>query len=131
METFKARRRVIKTQPPERYAALLASRAQTVGTRRKSLKRPSKRSSASPTPRSLESVLLPGRVDNYRPELLDNAFRLRQILLAHRPRRPQLPPYEDIDWDAELSGNQLDGTEKRVFDALQKRGASFAQRLVD
>ena len=72
METIKARRRVVKTQPPERYAALLISRARTVGTPAEKLEAAIKALAGLPCPPGVwESALLPGRVDNYRPELLD------------------------------------------------------------
>jgi ATP-dependent Lhr-like helicase len=132
METIKARRRMITTQPPERYAALLASRIQTVGTPAEKLEAAIKALIGLPYPPSVwESVLLPGRVDNYRPELLDTLLGSGKYFWRISPDGLSFHPYDDIDWDAELSGDQLEGTEKRVFDALMKRGATFAQRLVD
>jgi len=140
METIKARRRVIKTQPPERYASLLASRAQAVGTPPEKLEASIKALIGLPYPPAVwESVLLPGRVENYRGELLDTLLGSGKYFWRIGPDGLSFHAYGDIDWDADLSetgagpdGNAIkDGGEKRVFDALKKRGASFAQRLVD
>jgi ATP-dependent Lhr-like helicase len=132
MATIKARRRQIRTQPPERYAALLAGRIQTTGTPSEKLEAAVKALCGLPYPPAVwESVLLPSRVDNYRPELLDALLGLGKYFWRIGPDGLSFHPYDDIDWDAELNGGGLEGNEKNVFDALMKRGASFAQRLVD
>jgi ATP-dependent Lhr-like helicase len=132
METIKARRRQITTQPPEHYAALLAGRAQAVGTPSERLELAVKALIGLPYPAAVwESVLFPARVDNYRPELLDTLLGSGKYFWRISPDGLSFHPYDDIDWDADLNGDGLEGNEKHVFDALIKRGASFAQRLVD
>ena len=132
METIKARRRQIQTQPPERYANLLVSRSQTVGTPPEKLETALKALAGLTYPPAVwESVLLPARVDNYRPELIDTLLGSGKYFWHLSPNGLSFHPYDDIDWDAELDSAGLDGNEKHVFDALIKRGASFAQRLVD
>ncbi|NLA86074.1 MAG: DEAD/DEAH box helicase, partial [Clostridiales bacterium] len=140
METIKSRRRVIKTQPPERYASLLINRAQAVGTPPEKLEAAIKALIGLPYPPAVwESVLLPGRVDNCRSELLDTLLSSGKYFWRIGPEGLSFHAYDDIDWYADiqdidivLDGNTaLSGGEKRVFEALMKRGASFAQRLVD
>jgi ATP-dependent helicase Lhr and Lhr-like helicase len=134
-ETVKMRRTQIRTLPPERYAAILASRTQIAAAPGEKLEAALKQLCGLPYPAALwESTLLPTRVSGYRPELLDTLlaqgsffWRMTAELVL------TFYKYEDINWDAELSetGTALAGNEKIIFDALQKRGASFMQRLTD
>jgi len=132
-ETVKNRRSQIKTLPPERYAALMANRIHMMAPSTEQLAGVLHILRDQSYPTALwESVLLPGRVRNYRPELLDKLlgqgdffWRLSSEagLTFHR--------YEDIDWNADISvlGISLEDSEKIIYDALQKRGASFIQML--
>ena len=105
-KTILARRAVIHTQPPERYAALLAERAARAG-----------RDSGTPVERVLstlhslrgqrypaavwESVLFPWRISGYRPELLDNALT-RGEYFWHIENDMTLAFYavDDMNWDS-------------------------------
>lgn len=132
METIKARRRVVKTQPPERYAALLISRARTVGTPAEKLEAAIKALAGLPCPPGVwESALLPGRVDNYRPELLDTLLGTGKYFWRLGPDGLSFHACDDIDWDADMPDAALNESEKRVIDVLMKRGATFTQRLTD
>jgi ATP-dependent Lhr-like helicase len=134
LETIKARRRQIRTQPTERYAALLASRVHVPGTPPERLEAAVKAlAGLSYPPAVWENVLLPARVDNYRPELLDALLGSGKYFWRIGPDGLSFHAYDDIDWDADPTdtGLGLEGNEKHVYDALQKRGASFAQRLVE
>lgn len=71
-ETVKHRRMQIRTQPPERYAALLTSRLRTPAPPMEQLEHALGQLRGQAYPAALwESVLLPARVDGYRPDLLD------------------------------------------------------------
>lgn len=132
-ETIKFRRKQVNTVPADRYAAMMANRVSTLAS-------PSEQLEAAITYlcdqqfplAAWESILLPTRVSGYRPELMDT-------FLSGGTHYWQLNPdlslsfhrYEDIDWDADLSSvtDTLTEQEKIIYDALQKRGASFLQRL--
>jgi ATP-dependent helicase Lhr and Lhr-like helicase len=132
-ETVKSRRNQIKTLPPERYAALLASRIRITAPAGEQLETALKLLSDQPyTPELWESVLLPARVGGYRPELLDALLAQGNLFWNIIPDSGlRFHLYEDMDWDADLSvvGLDLEGNEKLVYEALLKRGASFMQRL--
>jgi len=134
METIKARRREVKTQPAAHYAALLALRAKRAGPAPERLDAALSALSGLPYPPAVwESVLLPGRAGDYRPEHLDALLASGKYVWGICPDGLCFYPYVDIDWDADLTDTRagLEGGEKLIFDALLKRGASFAQRLLD
>lgn len=132
-ETIRSRRRQIKTQPPERYAALLANRIYMVTPVEEQLEVTLKLFCDQPfSPILWESVLLPERVEGYRQALLDTLLTKGILLWRFTPdSRLSFHQYEDIDWDADLSDvlATLEGSEKIVYGALLKRGASFMQSL--
>ena len=134
-ETLKARRRQVRTQPPERYAALLLSRARAPGAPPDKLLAAVKAlSGLSYPPAVWESVLLPARVGDYRPELLDALLGSGKYFWRMDPATGLgFFAYDDIDWDAEPAdgGAALPEEEKRILGVLRKTGASFTQRLVD
>jgi ATP-dependent Lhr-like helicase len=133
-ETIKARRRQVRTQPPEHYAALLADRCRTVGQPAEQLESAVKALAGLAWPPAVwEGVLLPARAGDYRPEQLDALLGAGQYFWRLGSDGLSFYPYGDIDWDADPApaGANLESNERRVFDALLKRGASFAQRLVD
>ncbi|MDF2943677.1 MAG: hypothetical protein K0S01_2535 [Herbinix sp.] len=132
-ETVKNRRRQIKTLPPERYAALLASRMSIMATPNEQLDMTlNVFCDQSYSPVWWESVLLPARVGRYRPELLDTLLAQGNLFWQFMPGAGLcFHRYEDIDWEADLTAvsEGLEGNEKIVYDTLLKRGASFMQRL--
>lgn len=132
-ETVKMRRRQIKTLPPERYAAVLASGVHVSAPPKERLEAVLKALCGVPYPPALwESVLLPARVSGYRPEHLDALLAQGNIFWRITPDAEiRFHMYDDIDWDADVkdAGAALDGDEKTVFEALLKRGASFTNRL--
>lgn len=132
-ETVKNLRRQIKTQGPERYAALLINRIRISAPALEQLERTLELLAGLPFQISLwESTLLPYRVKGYRTELLDTLLTQGK-LFWHMINGEGLmfQSYEDIDWEAELTVNlnSLEGNEKLVYEALLKQGASFTQRL--
>ncbi|MDR3120094.1 MAG: DEAD/DEAH box helicase, partial [Clostridiales bacterium] len=107
-ETVRARRARIQTQPRERYAALLVSRAESYGAGT-----PAERAETALralcgqafSPALWESVLLPWRVGGYRPELLD-AILARGGLFWRIDASGALAfyPYDEMDWEAGDTG---------------------------
>lgn len=130
--TVKTRRNQIRTLPPERFAALLGARIQAAAPPSGQLEAALRalRDKAYP-PAVWENVLLPARVKAYRPELLDTLLAQGLLFWQMTPEGLCFHLYDDIDWDAPLSQEAaaLDGDERLVFEALQKRGASFTQGL--
>lgn len=132
-ETIKSRRAQIKTRPAECYAAIMAGRIKTVAPVQEQLEKSLELLADQAIPAEYwEGCILPARISNYRPEMLDNLlaqgnffWRINDGLTLSFGR------YEDIDWDADLSPvvDSLEGNEKIIYEALQKRGASFMQRL--
>ena len=137
--TVMARRAIIKTQPPERYAALLAGRVNTdaaaantavdrvIGALR------ALRGQAYPAA-LWESALLPGRVSGYRPESLDAALARGEFFwTVGGDASLSFHAYEDIDWENDFSpvngAEGLDGDERIIYDSLKTRGALFTQGL--
>lgn len=134
-ETVKMRRAQIKTLPAERYAALMAGRVRVTGHPEDKLEAALKTLCGQPFPPSLwESALLPARVANYRPELLDKLLAQGNIFWRiNRDGNISFLRYEDIDWDADPGqwADSLSGDEKLVYEVLLKRGASFINRLTE
>jgi ATP-dependent Lhr-like helicase len=131
-ETVKERRRQIKTQPPERYAALLARRTRKSAAPDEQLKAALTSLAGAAFPASLwESVLLPARAPAYRPAMLDAV--LAEGGFCWRMEEGGALSFflrEDIDWDAEIpAGGRDSEAEAFVCDALMKRGASFIQNI--
>ena len=132
-ETIKSRRRQVTTLPAERYAALLTSRMQISAPAAEQLEGGLKALSGQPFPaEAWENILLPARVGNYRPELMDT-FLSGGTLFWQLGSDGRLCYYStgDIDWEADLSETleALDGNERVIYQALLNYGASFMQRL--
>ena len=132
-ETVKSRRRQVTTLPAERYASLLANRMKISAPAAEQLEAALKTLIDQPFPAEVwENTLLPARVENYRPELMD-AFLSHGTLFwqLSSDARLSYQPTADIDWEADLSEilESLDGSEKVIYQALLNYGASFMQRL--
>ncbi len=132
-ETIKTRRRQIVTLPPERYAALLSNRIRFTSTPTDQLEKALKLLCGQSYSATLwESVLLPARVINYRPELLDNLISQGNLFWRLHPDSGlSFHLSDDIDWEYDLNPvlETLTGNENIIYEALLKRGASFMQRL--
>ena len=132
-ETVKQRRNQIKTLPDERYAALLAGKLRTTGTSAERMEAALRSLCGySYTPELWENVIFPARVGDYKPELLDNI--LSQGGFSWRMETDgtlSFHAYEDFDWDAapDNGETQLEGNERLLYEALNKNGASFINRL--
>lgn len=134
-ETIKSRRNQIKTQPCERYAALIVNRLRITASSNDQLDRTLKLMCNQSFSLELwENALLPVRVNGYRPELLDALLSKGELVWHITPGVGlSFHLYDDIDWDTDLAGafEDLEDNERLICEALQKRGASFLQRLND
>lgn len=132
-ETIKSRRAQIKTRPAYSYAAIMAGRIKTVAPPQELLENTLELLSGQAIPAEYwEGCILPARISNYRPEMLDNLLSLGNFFWRMNDDQTlSFGRYEDIDWDADLSSvvESLEGNEKIIYEALFKRGASFMQRL--
>ncbi len=132
-ETVMGRRTRIHTLPPERYAALLASRAQRPAPPKEQLEEALKSLCGLYFPAAWwESLLLPLRVGGYRPEMLDAILSQGHIFWRMRESGELgFHLYEDIDWEKELEPalSEPNEREKLLLNALRQRGASFAHSL--
>ncbi len=132
-ETINNRRSQIRTVPSDRYAALLATRFDIAAPTSEQLKESLRLlSDLSFSPSLWEGILLPARVSNYRPELLDSLLASGSFFWnLSADNGLCFRRYEDIDWDADLTYilEDLEGNEKLIYMELLKRGASFMQRL--
>ncbi len=133
-QTVALRRREAVTQGGARFAHMLALSTRTGAGAAEQLRRALEDLSGAPFPLSMwEDVLLPGRVDAYRPKLLDDLLQKGQwcwtIIGAEKPRLA-FQSALSIDWTKEPAlGEGLTGEESTVAGALKARGASFAHQL--
>ncbi len=134
-ETIKNKRAQIRTQKAERYAALLAERIIQPGTKEEqTLKAIEELKDQSYAPALWESVLLPGRISEYREELLDKVLGQGNYFYCLEEKEGlYFHSYEEVDWEADLTEQVSDLSKKEslLYDALLKRGASFMQRFRD
>ena len=134
-QTVRARRGAIKTLPPSRYAALLARGLRAPGRPADQLRGAVEALVDWPFPiRQWEEALLPARVRDYRPALLDELLSRGEYLWRLEDGRLSLHRSERVDWDAPplwraRSEAVEDDDEAAVLAALEKRGASFAAAL--
>jgi ATP-dependent Lhr-like helicase len=134
-QTIQSRRESIKTLPPERFAAFMASKLRVGGSASAQLRQGLAPLLGSAFPPALwEGALLPARVPNYRPALLDELLAEGEIRWRLLPGQRQMLVFEKsagVDWEAEplTEGIEFDEGESAVLGALKARGASFAQAL--
>ena len=132
-ETVKSRRNQSKTLPGERYAAFLAGRTRIIASAGEQLEAAIKTLCRQSYPAAYwEGTLFPARVANYRGELLDTLLAGGNFLWRMSETGELcFQRYEDIDWDADMTEvmEALTGNERKIYEALYKRGACFMQRL--
>ena len=133
VRTLKNRREEITTCPPENYAALLLSRIQRTAPAEEALQETVKSFAGMALPASAwEELILPARVRGYREGHLD-AFLAKGEFFWHMEDGGKLrfDAAEEIDWDrdVEVPWEELSDKEKKVAEALARRGASFPQAL--
>lgn len=136
-ETVAARRRQVQTVPSSHFAAFLSKRVWHSAPPDEQLKQAMTDLCALPlSPAMWENVLLPARVNTYNPVLLDTILAGGEWFWQMTEEGISFHRYADIDWDistcesAESAALALpEGDERIVYEALQKRGASFSAQL--
>ncbi|MBD5527216.1 MAG: DEAD/DEAH box helicase [Lachnospiraceae bacterium] len=133
IRTLKNRREEIATCPPENYAALLLSRIQRSAPPQEALQDTIKSFVGMALPAPIwEEIVLPARVRSYREGLLDTLLAGGEYFWhMEEDGRLRFDPVEEIDWDqeAQVPWEELSDGERRVAEALSRRGASFMQAL--
>ncbi|MCL2487542.1 MAG: DEAD/DEAH box helicase [Oscillospiraceae bacterium] len=134
--TIQSRRKQITTRPGAAYAALAAVRIRPAAPPEEQLEAALDLLCGRVFPAGLwEKSLLPARVGNYRPAMLDTVlakgdFFWRMEPEGSAPGGLAFHRYEEIDWDAPIPEPEgLEGDERAVFDALRQRGASFLTKM--
>ncbi len=133
MQTLKKRRSQVQTVPAQAYADLLLSCITTSIPSEECLQNTLQQYAGVVFPAPFwETVLLCARVKNYREAMLDT-YLARGELFWHMDGKGGLcfERQADIDWDAgpDPLPPGLDGQEQVLYQALLRRGASFAQAL--
>lgn len=132
-ETLRARREAVSTVPPERFAALLAASLRPAGAQPAQLRAALEELLGQFHPASAwEGMLLPARVPNYRPALLDALLGAGEFSWTMRGDSLAFFRAQDVDWDAEPEAEEgfvPSEAEARLLDALRRRGASFSSAL--
>lgn len=133
IRTLKKRRQEIKTSPPAAYAAMLLSMVHSPLPGEESLRMALSSLEGTAFPASAwEEQLLPARVENYRESLLDGLLSKGEYFWHMEEKgRLRFDRTDRIDWEKNLSPDQEGVTEKekKLMEALSKRGASFMQAL--
>lgn len=130
--TLKNRREEIATCPPESYAALLLSRIRRSAPAEQALEETVKSFAGLAVPAALwEELIFPARVRGYREALLDTFLARGEYFWHLEDGRVRFDAAEEIDWEhsVELPWEELDDRERRIAEALSRRGASFPQAL--
>lgn len=121
------------TQPPHRYAALIAGSSRLQAPAEEQLKAVLDRYCGRLFPVKLwEQVILPGRVAGYSENMLDRLLSQGDFFWQMTPEGSLcFCRYEDIDWEAPLpdAAGLLEGDEALMYEELKKRGASFLKFL--
>ena len=132
-ETLRMRRAAVETVPGERFAALLAASLRTAGSQEAQLRAALDGLLGQFHPLAAwEGSLLPARVANYRPALLDGLLAAGEYSWTLRGEEAAFFRAQDVDWDAEPEapeGFAPTEDESRLLDALRRRGASFSSAL--
>lgn len=132
-KTMKNRREKIATCAPDAYAALVFSRIQRAAPPEECLKMALASLAGTELPAGMwEELVLPARVKNYRETLLDGFLATGEYFWhMEQDGRLVFESAEQIDWDRapQVPRELLSEKEKLVAEALERRGASFAQGL--
>ena len=131
--TLKNRREEVQTLPGENYAALLFARLESAAPGEECLRNLLKGYAGVSLPAPFwEGTLLPGRVGKYRENMLDSYLAEGELFWHMEGKGGLRFDYqEQIDWDMDPACQKEELTEKEalIYEALEKRGASFMQSL--
>lgn len=138
VRTLKNRREEMQTCAGEHYAALMLSQLESGAPAAECVQNTIRQYAGMTLPAAYwEKILLPGRVRNYKPSLLD-AFLSEGELFWHMEEKGGLRfDYQSaVDWEAdrpreELTREGLTEEERVIYDAIIRRGACFMQSLND
>ena len=124
-------RRQVQTVPAFHYAAFMAGRLRTLAPQGEQLKQANVQLADRPFPAGQwEGHLLPARVNDYRPDLLDKLLSSGEMFWRLSNEGLSFHAYADVDWDTdEASPVFIDADEQKVIRFLQKRGASFISAM--
>ena len=128
-------REMVQTQPPEAYAALLAESIRgDMGGEAALVQALQSLEGVALPPRAWEEAVLPRRVAGYRPQMLDELIARGEFIwriLPEEAGRLAFYPAGRIDWTAEPpeAGAELTPEERRLYEILRRRGASFGHAL--
>ncbi len=132
-KTLKNRREEIATCTPAAYAALIFSRIRRAAPPEECLKMAIVSLAGAELPAGMwEEIALPARVKNYRETLLDGFLATGEYFWhMEQDGGLRFDSAEQVDWDSvpQVPWELLSEKEKLVVEALEKRGASFAQSL--
>lgn len=132
-KTLKNRREEIKTCKPQAYASLMASCLKHSAPPGEALERALDSLMGISHPAAAwEEILLPGRVQGYRENLLDGILSKGDIFwYMEEGGKLCFARTDQIDWDSEpqIAWEKLSEKEELLARALLKRGASFMQAL--
>lgn len=132
-KTLKSRREEIATCAPAAYAALVFSRIRRAAPPEESLKMAVASLAGTELPAGMwEELVLPARVKNYRETLLDGFLATGEYFWRMgQDGRLGFEAAEQVEWDSapQVPWELLSEKEKLVAEALERRGASFAQGL--
>lgn len=132
-KTLKNRREEVKTCKPQAYASLMASGMRHFAPPEEALEQAVHFLLGASYPAvAWEEILLPGRVQGYRGNLLDGILSKGEIFWhMEEGGRLCFDRTDQIDWDSapQIEWEQLSEKEELLARALLKRGASFMQAL--
>ncbi len=132
-KTLKNRREEIKTCKPQAYASLMAACLKHSSTPGEALEQALGSLMGISCPAAAwEEILLPGRVQGYRENLLDGILSKGDIFwYMEEGGKLCFDRTDRIDWDSEpkVEWEKLSEKEELLVRALLKRGASFMQAL--
>ena len=143
-------RRQVHTEPATHYAAFMAGYIRTLAPQGEQLKQAIEKLTDRPfSAGQWEGLLLPARVNDYRPDLLDKALAGGEMFWRFSDEGLSFHAYTDVDWDAKIQypdfaelrtescpastddGHAfIDADEQMVLRILQKRGASFISAML-
>lgn len=129
--TIRSLRSEAVTQPPEKYAALMAGRVYMAASPAEQLKETVRQFCGQGfAPGFWEEVLFPARVRDYREQLLDSLLAEGDYFWRFLPDgQLSFECAQDTDWESRLAEPALEKEEQALYDWLVKRGASFARQL--
>ncbi len=138
VRTLKNRREEIQTCAGEQYAALMLSQLESGAPAAECVQNTVRQYAGMTFPAAYwEKILLPGRVRNYRPSLLD-ALLSEGEFFWHMEEKGGLrfDCQSAVDWETdkqreELEKEGLTEEERVIYEAIVRRGACFMQSLND